>query len=245
MGVKGGLLVACVVLGASVARADRDGEAWDAITAGKALYQSGDLRGARNSFARARDLVPERAALAWYWLGLTDAKLGQHADAIAELETFLKLSPPEDPRVIEVKALLEQSKRALGPRGALLVESVPPGAQVLLDADDPKALPVGSTPFRNDSVAAGDHLVSVAKPGFENASRMIIIVDGKWTELRLELIPTAKPIVAEAPAKPPVWRRVWFWPVVATGTAAVVAAVALGAVLGAPQRPQYSIVDFR
>ena len=62
------------------------------IEAGYALLNAGDLDGARATFIKARDLVPDKAN-PYRWLGIVEARLGRCADALISFDEF----PPKSP----------------------------------------------------------------------------------------------------------------------------------------------------
>jgi hypothetical protein len=227
------VMVAIVlVVGAARARADRAGDALGLLDKGIAQFNAGQLHEARESFARARDLVPEKAN-PYRWLGLVDARMGRCADAVKELDTFLAKVPPSDGRVAEAVTLRDRCKDELVPRlGTLVVESVPPDAEVRLD--DANAPAAGKTPYRNEAVPAGNHALFVRKSGYEAVTRGVALAQKETVRVELTLKPEAVVAGTAPPVAPPLAKadrpkkRYWIAGVVV----GVVAAAALGVGLG-------------
>jgi hypothetical protein len=226
--------VSCVLLACASARADKAQDALGLLDKGIAQFNAGNLAAARDAFAKARDLVPDKAN-PYRWLGLVDARMGHCADAVRELETFLQKVPAGDARVAEAVTLRDRCREDVQPRvGTLVVESTPSGAEVRLD--DASAVEVASTPFRNDAVPAGNHVVFVKKGGYELVTRGVAVNQHETVkvELTLKALPRSAhtesaPVSSkeEKPA-PPKKKRYWIAGVVV----GVVAAAALGVGLG-------------
>jgi hypothetical protein len=190
-------LTIALLLLATTARADKASDALSLLDKGIKDFNAGHLAEARESFAKARDLVPDKAN-PYRWLGLVDARMGHCGDAIKELEIFLQKVPQGDSRIAEAVTLRDRCKEDLQPRmGSLVVESTPSGAEVRLD--DVNAAEVGTTPYRNDAIPAGNHVVFVRKPGFHEITRGVAV--GQRETVRVELKLVAAPSVAEKPAK--------------------------------------------
>src|SRR5437016_4933138 len=99
-------VAALLALGAAFApgaRAD-EREAQRLLDAGTALFDAGSFDAAREAFVKARDLAPDKAN-PHRWLGITDARLGRCAEAIAELDDFIARVPRSDRRLLEVERL--------------------------------------------------------------------------------------------------------------------------------------------
>jgi hypothetical protein len=235
-------LLLCIV--APRARADKAGEALQLLDKGIAAFNAGQLPQARELFSRARDLVPDKAN-PYRWLGLVDARMGHCADAARELDIFLQKVPPGDARTAEALTLRDRCRQELAPRvGTLVVETTPPGAEVRLD--DPDAAEVGVTPYRNEAVPVGSHVLFVRKPGYEALTRGVSLPQNEVVLVELPLhatssaaAPRERPARATAPAAaaltrsappppPPRKSRAWIAGVVV----GVVAAAGLGLGLG-------------
>jgi hypothetical protein len=248
-------LMAALLLAPALAVADGgdpDAEAWVQLQRGVSLYQQGDYVAARAALAKARELVPGRVPTIDRWLGVTDARLGRCAEAVTELERFLATSPTDPDGVADATAARDGCKQMLATHGTLRVETAPPGAEVRLDADDPGAPPVGTTPLSLESAPLGDHLVSVRREGFQPVSRIVSIAGGQTVKLELALTPLVvtpppvlvpAPVVARRAASRPFWKRTWFWPVVA-GTAVVIIGASVGIGVAA-SKPSYPTVSFQ
>ncbi|MSP63579.1 MAG: PEGA domain-containing protein [Myxococcales bacterium] len=187
-------------------------------------------------------------------LGLTDAHLGRCADAVQELETFLKLlKAQDDPRIPEAIVARDRCRAELLPRfGTLVVESTPTGAEVRLDPEAPLrdrasgtkgGGPAGVTPFRDEKVTPGEHRVALRQVGFAPLERAVTVRAGETVRLDLPLTPLPSPTVETPPeasqaqpeGKPPglvllpaapaaAPRRTWLWALIGVGAAGAVAA---------------------
>jgi hypothetical protein len=181
-----------------LARADDVSTALGELDRGVALFQSGDLTAARAAFARARDLVPDKAN-PYRWLGLVDARLGRCAEAIQELDEFVRRVPTNDTRAVEAITIRDRCKEELQPKvGTLVIESTPPGAEVHLD--EPEA-PAGVTPYRNDAVPVGSHVVYLHKPGYRALEKSVRV--GRNETVRLDLALSAEPTPSPSPSPSP------------------------------------------
>ena len=222
---------------ATAAQAQEDA-ARDALNRGRLLYEQGVYETAREQFLEAKRLAPD-APNPHRWLGLTDLKLGRCPEALWELEQFLQLVKPDDKRIPEVTAARDQCKEAVKPRGILVVESSPPGAEVRLD--DPGSAALGLTPYRNEGVAVGTHAVHVALAGHVPDARSVVVNKGEETKIRIDLrLQPPAPVAAaeasapskagasvtEAPPHPK--KRTWIAGVVVGVVAAGALAIGLG-----------------
>src|SRR5262249_39795466 len=153
--------LALVLLLPVAARADKAQEALKLLDDGIKQFNAGELPEAREAFSRARDLVPDKAN-PYRWLGLVDARMGHCDDAIKELEIFPKRVRPTAPGAAGALTLRDRCREDLQPRlGALTVDTRPEGAEVRID--DQAAPPAGATPYRNDTLPAGNHVLFVHK----------------------------------------------------------------------------------
>jgi hypothetical protein len=171
----------------ATALADKAQDALKLLDEGIKQFNSGDLPEARESFSRARDLVPDKAN-PYRWLGLVDARMGHCGDAIKELEIFLQKVPPGDSRAAEAITLRDRCREDLQPRtGGLDVTSRPGGAEVRLE--DPASAPVGVTPYHSDALPAGNHVVFVKKGGYQEMTRGVAITPRESARVELTLVP--------------------------------------------------------
>jgi hypothetical protein len=222
-----------LIAGASAATAagptDPQPAAIQHLNRGHELYNQGQLEPALVEFKLARDLVPERAT-PYRWLGMTEAALGRCADAVGHLETFLTKAQPGDPRIAEVRALHDHCQRQLAPDvGTLVVESRPDGADVHLD-DEPAAL--GRTPYRQEGVAVGPHVVVLRRDGHVAARRELQVSRGETFRLAVELQPLA--VAVAPPPRVPLYRRWPLWLGVGASAALGVAAAVIAAIAWPP-----------
>jgi hypothetical protein len=215
----------------ATAQADNAAEALQLLESGISQMQAGKLEAARDAFLKARDLVPDKAN-PHRWLGVVYARMGKCSQAVWELESFIRRVPPNDPRTVEAATLRDRCKAELKPKfGALVVESEPSEAAVRLD--DPSSPILGTTPYRNEAVPVGSHLVVVEKSGFQTAQKGVQVGEQGTAKLDFSLSPdvvaVAEPVSApRAPEKKK--SRYWMYGVI--GGAAVVVVVALGVGLG-------------
>jgi tetratricopeptide (TPR) repeat protein len=238
-------LVAASLLGPSQASADEQpqGEALLLQDQGIARYEQGDFAGARALFERARALAPDKKN-PYRWLGLADARLGQCAEAVKQLDRFLELAGSDDKRVPEV---VRERYRCLalldGRSGILVVNSRPSGATVRLDgANRP---PAGTTPFRAE-LPVGEHEVDLTADGRTRTERATVKV-AETTTLDLSLAPvaaTATATVAARPAAPrvPLYRRWWLWTATIVVAAAIAVGLGVGLTVGSPSEPRFDLV---
>jgi hypothetical protein len=84
---------------------------------------------------------------------------------------------------------------------SLTIDSVPPGASVLLDGDE-----VGTTPLSLE-VQPGQHTVEVSADGHEASSETLDIARGTRESLRLHLSPIPAVVTQPLPPPPPPRRR--------------------------------------
>src|SRR5262249_26266846 len=82
------------------------------VDRGADLFAAGKLKEAREEFAIARTLAPEKAT-PFRWIGLVDARLDRCADAIQNLDVFLKRVPASDARVPEVNEVVTSCRQRL------------------------------------------------------------------------------------------------------------------------------------
>jgi tetratricopeptide (TPR) repeat protein len=226
--------LALILLLPAAALADKAQDALKLLDEGIKQFNAGELNEARDSFSRARDLVPDKAN-PYRWLGLVDARLGRCGDAIKELEIFLQKVPPNDPRAAEAVTLRDRCREDLQPRmGGLTVDTTPQGAEVRLD--DAAAPPSGATPYRNDALPAGNHVVFVKKGGYEEVTRGVTVVPREVARVELKLVPLAgrvaasndNDVVEELPQRPHKKKPYWVAGVVVGVLAAAGLAVGLG-----------------
>ena len=205
-------LLFALALVAGVARAESAAEieqkALKFLAAGDALYKIEDFVGARAAFAKATELVPEKAN-PWRLLGVVDAQLGHCAEAVTDFDNFLAHVPPSDARVADVTARRDRCRDELRPKtGQLLVRSTPSGAEVRLD--DEHTASVGATPVTVPAATAGAHIVYLHKEGFRDTGRSAQVTRGEATTIDVTLSPlppsTARvePVADPVPRTPPV-----------------------------------------
>jgi hypothetical protein len=189
------IIVTTIAAGARAETVNPVEEAGDRVSHGLELYAAGDLEGARREFATAQALVPDKPN-PYRLLALVDVRLGHCADAIREVDLFLKLATPDDRRRAEATAMRDQCERELAPKtGSITVTSRPSGAEVRLD--DEGAAPAGATPLTLSSIAVGRHLVFLRKQGFEDLSRSVPVGPAERVRLDVTLTPITPKVVVE------------------------------------------------
>jgi hypothetical protein len=93
------------------ARADKlEDAAQLLIDRGLERWEKGDVVAARDSFASARDLLPNKPN-PYRLLALADSKLGRCQEAVVEADRFSALTPASDPRRSEVNAIRDSCMR--------------------------------------------------------------------------------------------------------------------------------------
>lgn len=192
------LLVPLLALTA-VARADEGGDALRALEHGIDLFKADHLLEARAAFEKARKLAPAKPN-PYRWLGLADARLGDCAKAVPELNDFIARVPDGDPRTVEAVTIRERCLQELKPKvGTLVVHSDPEGAAVRLD--DETAAPVGVTPWRASSLTVGAHGVFLSLRGYVKQFRSVVVSAGGTARIDVEL--AEQPVAAQEPPPPP------------------------------------------
>jgi hypothetical protein len=235
----GGILVAALLWPAlAMAQATptpeaNEAEAQKILTEGVQLMDAGHLPEAREKFARVRELLPDKAN-PYRLLGVVDFRLGRCKDAVEELETFLGKVGPNDRRVTEVVSMRDKCKEELAPKqGELSVDSTPAGAEVWLDDDTGAS--VGTTPYKNAQVPVGAHVVFLRKNGFKPESRGINLQKNDRLKMAFTLV-KEEPLV-QTPHGKPVYKKGWFWGVLASAVVVAGGGVALGVYYGTRTTP--------
>jgi hypothetical protein len=155
---------------------------------GARRFAAGDFRGALAAFEEGRRVDPLPA---WdYDIGRCHEQLGEDALAVDAFERFLAVATGDQQHraalhLRRVRARLAKSEAAAN--SILVIESVPPGAEVRIEDNDGSAS--GLTPFQT-RVAAGGHLVYLRKPGYEPLSRTVQLAARERVHLQLVLRPT-------------------------------------------------------
>jgi hypothetical protein len=233
----GGILVAALLTPAlAMAQATpeaNEAEAQKILTEGVQLMDSGHLPEAREKFARVRELLPDKAN-PYRLLGVVDFRLNRCKEAVEELETFLGKVGPNDRRVTEVVSMRDKCREELAPKqGELCVVSTPAGAEVFLDDDTGSS--VGTTPYKNAQVPVGAHVVFLRKKGFKPESRGINLQKNDRLKMAFTLV--KEEVVTRGPPPKPVYKKGWFWGVMAGAVAVAGGGVALGVYYGTRTTP--------
>ena len=132
-GTAAAISLSLLLLAGGSALGDQESDALENIKRGIQLFKESDLRGARAEFAKAHELVPERAN-PLRLLGLTEARIGNCESAVVYLEEFLRRVAPDDNRIAEVTAARDSCKEVLSrPLRPVEVRLIPPGAEPTRD----------------------------------------------------------------------------------------------------------------
>jgi hypothetical protein len=232
--VRWWMCVVALLIALQARAADYESDAIRLLDKGYDLYLKGDpasLAEARKTFEAARALFPNKPN-PYRLLGLTDARLGHCQEAVHNLELYLKLAKPDDPRIAEATAARDRCAQTIG---TLEVESVPPGAEVRID--QAQSAQLGVTPFKSDTIALGTHRLFLTSPGYTRWSESVTIEGGAVTRRAVRLLAALAAVETKpraAPTEPPPKRsrrRVGIAVGLSVAAAALIAgAVAIGVV---------------
>ncbi|HSO00504.1 MAG TPA: hypothetical protein VLS89_19565 [Candidatus Nanopelagicales bacterium] len=160
---------------------------------GLSAYKAADYAKAANLFEKARSLYPSAQILRM--AGYSHLALQRWEQAVEALEAALasQITPlsPEDRKDVE-----DQLEKAFVHFGRVMVTTSAKGAELLVDDDPPRALPLAA-PIR---LLEGGHHFVVRAPGHKDAVDDVVIEGGKEVEIKLEPVSTE---VAPPPPPPP------------------------------------------
>jgi len=139
------------------------------IDRGLEAWEKGDLPGARSSFAKARDLLPEKPN-PYRLLALVDQKLGHCEEAASEADRFLGLAIASDPRRAEVQSIRDSCVRPSPVRSSQAPISRPSLAQA---TPTPRKPPTNI--WRNSAIAS----LVIGSVGIIAGVPLLIYVDNK------------------------------------------------------------------
>jgi hypothetical protein len=200
--------------------ADSQAQASAHYARGVKLYQEDDFRAALIEFNRAYELAPNWAVL--YNLGQSHYQLREYPDALRTLEKYVQEGG--DAITPERRAQVDREIGELRGRVArVTAASNVDGADVALDG-----APLGKTPFAEPVVVGeGRHQLTISKPGYLPATKVVDIAGSDNLTIRLDLTPEAPvlpstPVVHDSPS----------YTVAAVGGAFAVAGIAVGTVFG-------------
>jgi PEGA domain len=220
---------------------------------GELFYQQGDFPKALSYYLRAHKTLRHPAFI--FNIAQCHRQLKHWTKAMFFYRLFLSERPAASNRV-EVRRRIKEMEQQAAAQAALSkqvgrvsVITQPEGAAVRVDKFS--GPPAGTTPVIL-SLAAGEHLVLVHKPGYEKMHKTVTVKSGGISMVTV----TLKPLVAPRRIDPrraeprrteprgalnpelgtplatgaykPFWRRWWFW----TGVAVSVVAVGVGSVAG-------------
>jgi tetratricopeptide (TPR) repeat protein len=191
----------------------RENEARQAMQRGINLYGRGDAQGALAEYERAKALVPD-ANLPYRYAAEALLTLGRTAEAIANLEGYLK----QNPNVSDAEAVrsrIAALREKLAP-GHVRIQASAAGAKAHVDGGPSLDLPAEL------DLAAGPHTISAEHPAFRPSERVVMVVGGKSVDVLVTL--------EASPAPTPPTRDASPWPtvgLVATAAGGAVVATAL------------------
>lgn len=177
--------VATLVLRASVAHADDESDARDAMRRGVAAFARGDANAALAEYETAKRLVPTANA-PYRFAAEALASLGRWPDVVSNLEQYIAKNPnvsdAEDTRarIAKVKAEHYPAK--------VRVESNVPTAHVAIDGADK------GTPGVFE-VAAGKHRIELSAPGKTTRTEDVTLVGDRETPLTIDLVDAPPPVI--------------------------------------------------
>lgn len=193
--------------------------------AGQELFRDGDYVGARQSFEKAYEALPNPVVL--LSIAECQVRVEQYREAVATLKRYLTERPDAPDRdVVEQQLEALQTKPAI-----LIVESIPAGAAIGLDGE-----PTGHATPSEIEVPPGEHSLTLELPGYVALEHMVSTVFGGRERLELKLSPAqvAQAPIDAPPAEPPPVAETGrhAGPAVWVATSVAAAGAVTGAVLG-------------
>ena len=220
VGVLSLLLVVCP----AVAQQSRGrARARQLYSAGQDLFRDGDYVGARESFEKAYEALPNPVVL----LSIAECRVRveEFRQAVAVLERYLGERPDAPDR-----AAVEQQIEAIKSRPATLsVESIPSGALIGIDGE-----PTGLETPSELKVPPGEHRLTLEMPGYVALEHMVHAVFGgrERLELKLSPAPVVQTDVEQTSEEPVATGKRHAGPAVWVATTVMGAGLVAGGVLG-------------
>jgi len=147
---------------------------------GLRLYEDGDYALALIEFERAYSFVPDFRVL--YNIGQVSIQLARYARASQALEQYLKNGGAKVPAA-RVTSVHSDLKMLEGRTAHLMVKSNVDGAEIFLDDQL-----LGKTPVSEPLlVDAGEHRVSVQKPGYATRTEPLVLAGRDESTLQIDL----------------------------------------------------------
>jgi tetratricopeptide (TPR) repeat protein len=197
------LVLATLLATATAASAGRSPYVERVFQQGQAQLQSGDFEAAVRQFKRCLFMVEgddDETFRMTLLVALAYERLGNLPAAIEYYDRFVSLTSRAYPSVElfwdDRRSEAEYSREALEKRARrelsrIVVETTPPGADVLVDGRQAGADGDAVTPYEV-YVGAGRHTITVRSKGHGTVTRRINAIAGAIHELRVDLAPTAR-----------------------------------------------------
>lgn len=193
----------------------------EAFMLGMTLIADSKAREALPKLEDARSRFPDEPDVALY-LGRAHEQLGAREAALREYEAYLAGSPNADNRPIVELSIQRLRAELESPDPELVIESDPPQAAVFVPADEEVAR--GRTPFAV-KLSPGTHRVRVARGGYQDEVRTVVLTEGQRLDLKVDLSPAEgtpmERLSTPAPAQPVDVRDILGWSAIGLGAVAV------------------------
>lgn len=213
-------------------------EAAEHYDRGLKLHAEGDFALAAIEFERAYELVPNYRAL--YNIGQVRLQLAHYARAKRALTQYLAEGGDEIPEDRK-KAVQADLEMLAGRTGTVALKINVPDAEVSIDD-----VIVGKSPFAEPLLLdAGEHRISVRKPGYQTKTSQFTLVGGDTMESPIALEKTtveSQRIIVEREKKEDSNHDAWMW---GMWTTSGVLAIASGITAGLGVKAAHDLEDQR
>jgi len=174
----------------AVTGAEAKKKAKEHFETGLRLYEDSDYALALIEFERAYSYIPDFRVL--YNIGQVSVQLGRYARASQALNQYLKSGGSKIPAA-RVKAVHSDLAMLEGRTAHLTVKSNADGADVSLDD-----APLGKIPMTDPVlVDAGEHRITLQKPGFITHTEPLVLAGRDETSLQIDLTEEPKNLTPE------------------------------------------------
>ena len=175
-----------------------------AFAAGEKKFKANDFQGALADFQASETAKADPATERY--LAMAQDNLQAFPEAVASYEKFIAANPPGMKAQVEEATKRVEAIKAMG--GKVHVETVPPGASLVIDTSTTPYEKVTPTDL---DLPAGHHTVLIGAEGYENSTKEIDVGFASKQDLKVELAkkevpPPPPPVAAETatqPAAPP------------------------------------------